>query len=360
MLNWLSDLLYSQLSRKKFDSDHEKQLYLMQMVATLFAAIIHILALIFFIYINIPSFIVYNIISIAFYLFSIILIEKGKYAITGLLLTAEVILYTTTSIYLFGAGNFILMYFFITLAMQIVVQYTAARLRYAIVFVLWGLIISTVVFPFYGTPSIPIGANLAYSMLNINMGVLGIVALLALNNLVSRLISQHNKKQLERFRSEAHVDALTGLFNRRYAQNIFDRIKNGELGTVWCVAMLDIDDFKDINDTYGHEAGDKVLVSLAQNISHHLRKTDMVFRWGGEEFLILLEEATVENAHFILEKLRLALSEMQVLTQEGVLLSLTVTIGVAALNPTNIEESISECDKKLYKGKNSGKNMVVA
>jgi diguanylate cyclase (GGDEF)-like protein len=164
-------------------------------------------------------------------------------------------------------------------------------------------------------------------------------------------------EDLESSKENANTDALTGLFNRRYADLFFSSVLDRDMR--YCVALLDIDDFKKINDTYGHPCGDQVLVYLADFLRRNLRKSDYVFRWGGEEFLIVLSRVESHVARGVLEKLRLGLAQSPVETKEAAL-RVTVTIGVASLDADDIAASIKACDDRLYYGKRNGKNRVVA
>ncbi|MDR3052504.1 MAG: GGDEF domain-containing protein, partial [Coriobacteriales bacterium] len=155
-----------------------------------------------------------------------------------------------------------------------------------------------------------------------------------------------------------NTDALTQLYNRRYAHQYFEKIRADVPRLDWCIAMLDIDNFKTINDTYGHAVGDAVLTELAVQLTSMLRQTDLVFRWGGEEFLILLLARNVDIAYNVLDKVRRRLATSQEI-EEHVGLRFTVTLGVSKLDLDAIEQSIESCDQKLYLGKNSGKNKAV-
>jgi diguanylate cyclase (GGDEF)-like protein len=166
-------------------------------------------------------------------------------------------------------------------------------------------------------------------------------------------------EELENTEESANRDALTGLFNRRYANLLFASLYDEREGDRYCVALLDIDDFKLINDTYGHPCGDQVLAALAAFVRGSLRKSDKVFRWGGEEFLILLQGADLPAARAILEKLCTGLAEMIIETREAPI-RITATIGIAELDAGDVAAGIKACDDRLYEGKRSGKNMVVA
>lgn len=159
----------------------------------------------------------------------------------------------------------------------------------------------------------------------------------------------------------AFHDNLTGLYNRHYFhQHVKQSIS--ENNTKYTIAMLDIDDFKSINDTYGHDAGDKVLEFFSDQLKCDLSPEDIVARWGGEEFVIYYHNKSLEETLPILEKLRHN-TESSVLIYKQNLIKLTITIGVCSSNSSD-ESSyfniINKADDNLYIGKNSGKNRIVS
>jgi diguanylate cyclase (GGDEF)-like protein len=120
--------------------------------------------------------------------------------------------------------------------------------------------------------------------------------------------------------------------------------------------MFDIDNFKSINDTYGHDIGDKVIISLSNEVLQKIRQSDIAARWGGEEFLILLPNTNQQGAIVLAEKIRLAIEKLHL---EEV--DFTVSVGVASFDITedeNIDDAIKKADLALYEAKNSGKNKV--
>jgi diguanylate cyclase (GGDEF)-like protein len=165
--------------------------------------------------------------------------------------------------------------------------------------------------------------------------------------------------ELEKTENSANRDMLTGLFNRRYANLFFSSLYDDREGDRYCIALLDLDDFKLVNDSYGHPCGDQVLVAVGEFVRGSLRKSDYVFRWGGEEFLILLQGADLPAARVILEKLCKGLGDMVIETREATI-RMTATIGVAELDAADVAAGIKACDEMLYHGKASGKNQVVA
>jgi diguanylate cyclase (GGDEF)-like protein len=157
------------------------------------------------------------------------------------------------------------------------------------------------------------------------------------------------------------TDELTGLYNRRYFRQIleveFARAKR--CSSALSLGMLDIDHFKNINDTYGHQFGDKVLSDISGIIRKSLRKTDIVARYGGEEIIIVLPETTLSSAHIPLEKLRKMIEEHD-FTHEGTTIHVTASMGLATydLNVPNENELIKRADDVLYKAKHNGRNRI--
>lgn len=158
-------------------------------------------------------------------------------------------------------------------------------------------------------------------------------------------------------------DALTGIFNRGH----FTEMANVEIDRArrfaepLSLAMIDIDHFKNINDIYGHAAGDKVIVALAQGVTRYIRKIDIVGRIGGEEFALLLPRANKQPALEVAQRLRLVLSQKKIDLGETEV-SFTVSIGVAALRPTtrDLQDLMRNADAALYKAKREGRNRAEA
>ena len=180
-----------------------------------------------------------------------------------------------------------------------------------------------------------------------------IIYMFAINEMESRL-----KKQNSNLGIMASTDPLTSLYNRRRMGKFLE--ESVENGRYFCVAMCDIDDFKRINDSYGHEAGDLVLKEVARIIKEVIPEMNPICRWGGEEILILFNEHTREEAVMMSEMLRRRI-EANYIPFYNKTLHVTLTVGVAAHDSSRtIEETISEADNKLYYGKKRGKNQVVS
>jgi diguanylate cyclase (GGDEF)-like protein len=158
----------------------------------------------------------------------------------------------------------------------------------------------------------------------------------------------------------AMTDQLTGLFNRRYFLSVIEKEFSRTLRynhPTSCL-MIDIDHFKTVNDEYGHNAGDQVLVEMSQIMANCLRKSDTVARWGGEEFIILLPETPKENALQIASRILTSVSTAKF---SSVPRQITISIGLAGMPEPDIDTSeklIVAADRALYEAKNKGRNRV--
>jgi len=164
---------------------------------------------------------------------------------------------------------------------------------------------------------------------------------------------------------EATTDVLSGLYNRRYFYDISKKYYetankyNKELS----VLMIDIDEFKKVNDTYGHDVGDSIIEETGKILSKITRKNDVVARYGGEEFIILLAETGIDNAVELAEFIRANIEKNYIMLDNGEAVHVTVSIGVTELNnitDRDIEETIKRCDNALYEAKDQGRNRVYA
>lgn len=166
---------------------------------------------------------------------------------------------------------------------------------------------------------------------------------------------------IEQLNIAVMTDPLTGLHNRRYMTQAIEqeklRFKRTE--RPFALIIADIDHFKVVNDTYGHECGDEVLKQVSRTILGLLREQDHVARWGGEEFLVMLPETGLKGAESVADKLRMAVAETVAKGPDGGV-KVTMTFGVAEFsNMVSVDEIIKNADNALYQGKETGRNKVV-
>jgi diguanylate cyclase (GGDEF)-like protein len=170
-----------------------------------------------------------------------------------------------------------------------------------------------------------------------------------------------NKLQAESEHA-AHTDGLTGLHNRRWLSDSFKRqMQRCELSNLPCtVIMLDIDHFKQVNDRFGHIAGDRILCTVSQVLLNTMRPADLIARYGGEEFALCLPDTSTEDSSLIAERLRISISEAKTYVEDGKELPpITVSIGIAPMQPRQTLDSlISNADSALYRAKAKGRNCI--
>ena len=159
------------------------------------------------------------------------------------------------------------------------------------------------------------------------------------------------------------LDPLTGLSNRATmtAELTIEYERAVRSGTPCCLALADIDFFKKVNDTYGHAAGDEVLAATAGRLTSHLRPYDMIYRYGGEEFLICLPNADTDIARAVLERLRESMAERPIKLEDGRDLPVTASFGLAQITKdADLKTVIDRADAALYQSKEHGRNRVTA
>lgn len=171
-----------------------------------------------------------------------------------------------------------------------------------------------------------------------------------------RLEATTLKRELEDLLS--HIDPLTGANTRTLLLTVLrEQHSLVKRGVMTCsLAMMDLDHFKIVNDTYGHQAGDRVLISCAQYVMHHLRPYDKVFRYGGEEFVLVLPSRSPDPALEVVDHLREGLANLPIHYNE-MLIGVTASFGVAPLEADlSVEQSLDNADQALYAAKAAGRN----
>ena len=165
--------------------------------------------------------------------------------------------------------------------------------------------------------------------------------------------ARETAERVERLRKAANTDTLTGIANRRVAERALNLFATGQRR--YAVMMIDIDHFKEINDQQGHDTGDRILQRIAEILKARMRVQDTVARWGGEEFLVIVESVTRDEAASIAESLR-----QMIEAGSDEILKTTISIGVAhSETGQSVDQILKRADEGLYAAKNSGRNKVV-
>jgi diguanylate cyclase (GGDEF)-like protein len=235
------------------------------------------------------------------------------------------------------------------------------RPRVALAFFTEVLVLFTISVLLVGLPRNVLVSNLTNGIVAIAIGMT--LSVISWRGFAVQYVQ--TKKILEQQREleqMAYRDPLTGLPNRRFLDEVIKKeialIKRGTRNS--CVVMIDIDDFKEVNDTYGHPVGDEVLKQLAQLLLENIRESDTLARLGGEEFVILLSDTNCDGAYIVANKLREQIKN-HVVKVDGYVVQITASFGVGPLLTSDQGPNYySLVDKALYKAKSSGKNQIAA
>ena len=172
-----------------------------------------------------------------------------------------------------------------------------------------------------------------------------------------------NIRLRETLRHQVVHDVLTGLFNRRYLEETLEReiYRSRRRCASLCLIMLDLDHFKNFNDTYGHEAGDNLLRTLGKFLSDRVRREDVACRYGGEEFVLILAEASQQIVHQRAEEIRGEFSRLPILHRGQVLENVTLSLGVAMFpdHGATGRDVLRAADDAMYRAKAQGRNRVL-
>lgn len=329
---------------------------------------VHVLLLcVFYIFRVIPLFI-FNICSIATYLICFHLIHKGRehYLTIYFITYLEVILHSLAACLVLGWQYGFAQYIIAIIPVGFYICYMLDINRRKIKIAISLAIISMFAFilckiiSFYREPLIDLN-NTTLELIIYIFNACGTFVFLILFTLVFvfeiRLSSnrlQHQNAILDKL---ASTDPLTGLYNRRSMDVFLSQAVESDSG--FALIMCDIDDFKKVNDTYGHDFGDVVLQGVAKITTEQVRENGYVCRWGGEEILILLNNASEESSLRIAENIRRNVAN-KVFDLNEKWIHCSLTLGIALHEKREaVEETITRADYNLYRGKRSGKNAVV-
>jgi diguanylate cyclase (GGDEF)-like protein len=176
---------------------------------------------------------------------------------------------------------------------------------------------------------------------------------------IIRPVMHEQDQEILKLNAFAHIDPLTQLINRRKFIELFnnEQLRRQRISSDYCLLMYDLDDFKQINDKKGHDIGDIVLQHVSKTVFLSIRKTDILCRFGGEEFLIMLIDTDLEKAVSIADKIRIGIAGSTIIGHEN--LECTASFGVIEIERTStFEDCIKLVDQQLYVSKNAGKNKV--
>lgn len=328
------------------------------------AALLHVGFLLGFAFAGVPPMALFNLASIAVWLGGAILLHRDRMAAGMALTVGELALHAVAAVATVGwaAGFqyyllfFPLIFFLGPLAGRLSVWFGGVILPALLLGCLEllslvrdpGYILDPQVLTFFRTGNL--------------LAALGLMTLIALIYArVTRIAQERVRSLTEELHHQASTDPMTGLANRRALEERLEaeRARAQRTGRGFTLLMVDLDHFKAVNDRYGHPVGDQVLKELADLLRRELRSIDLLGRWGGEEFLVLLPETRFEGGHRVAEKIRRRIEQTE-FEGGGHRIGLTLTIGLASCGPNEaLRWCLKRADDALLQGKDSNRNQVV-
>ncbi len=353
MLKWIYNVI------EKFWPDCEKT-FKISITSTTMFLIMHIITALTFLFIyanlNIPEMLNVQFINLLLYLIAIYLILfKGQLTVPSYLIIFGITNYIIYSTYLAGFDkNAILILPVLVFGINSMLPVNNKHknfLIFNIIFVYFVLLyIKNNINPIYGEE--------LYFLHNSNSLFTAIATIFIIYNdkVSEKYINMHSDKEFLNLTEEVNKDYLTGLVNRRFLKEKIS--EKGFLQNSYIV-LVDIDFFKSVNDTYGHNAGDTVLRDIAAIYNEHFTESDVICRWGGEEFIFIIRKINEIDIEQTLESLRKKVQK-HTFIHGSFKINVTISFGVCTVNENfSVDKNIECADKAMYFAKNNGRNRVV-
>lgn len=341
-----------------FSSDELKRHTLVMMMGVL-SFCVQLTTMFIYLTLKCPPMVVCTMLGTLSAILCCLLTHQHYYNLAGLTMTFGIILIIVADDYFIGFTNNSILYLFIILVITLHVSYRPKAITATLCGLLPLLMTGLYLFGQNHIPQYSVGNLMKiFAVINIFSTSAGIVLIFRLTYMISCYAEMFNKKRIAELETQIYRDALTQMYNRHYISFFFEQMMKEQRKETNCIAITDIDDFKKINDTYGHDAGDLALCEISCLIQKNIRPSDVIIRWGGEEFVIILRNIVPDEAYVVLEKLRILIARHEIKYQE-IRFRVTLTFGLSILNLTDPDESIKDCDKKLYQGKRTTKNIVI-
>ena len=334
-------------------------------------AIIHVASAVFFVLLGNSKLVVMNVLAIFLYFGLLSLARKKLYLLVSLIAEIEVLFAVTLISFTYGSMLGYSLYCFAMIPTIFYITSTVKEMKHPMVYCFVFSFISMLTFftiiisePFFTIPETLTDRPVLTLVIRLFNAAVTFLFCIVFSLLFSWEMKSNNSQLLRRNQQLVEVarkDPLTKLANRR---SMMERLNLSmhqlqSENHPFSVILCDIDHFKKVNDVYGHDCGDKVLVTVANMIMSQLRETDFVCRWGGEEILIVID-GRLQTAAAIAERMRGNIEATEVM-HEGQKVKVTMTFGVAQAEKNyRIEDLIQLADTRLYYGKEHGRNQVVS
>lgn len=355
----MKSLAFKFISSQKNIPDDELYRYVLMLAVGAVACSVHIFFTVYFIAVGCTPLGLGHLFGVAVFLVACLLLTRRHYDVAGLMISMMIMLSSVETIYFIGGNNYSILYQFLVLIIALLVPFSNRWIPIAIYSVVPVIMVASWIYGANIAPIYNIGVyDEILGIINILVNSIGIIILFSLDRIVRAFVDTYKVEKYKELEAQAYRDPLTNLYNRRYADQYFEKIGDREKDRKVCLAIADLDDFKKVNDTYGHDTGDEVLKKVSEIMEYSTRKSDIVVRWGGEEFMLILNDINIDAAEIILNRIRVEI-ENTAMSHESGIFNITITMGLNELDPNDIPASIDKCDRKLYQGKACGKNVVV-
>lgn len=320
---------------------------------------VHILYLVMFAGNGIKEMAVFNIFSVLFYILMILLVIKVKEKLTLVYCSlAEIIIHASVSTIFTGWTPDFGMFLLMVIPLTFLMPNKKKNIPFIVMFVtliLYGslrLFYQDSQYAKYNLEHTRTGT--VFYIINIIIGTFVLIYVSSIYTVINQYTECKIRVQNEQLRIMASVDPLTKLINRRAMGDELKKVS--ATGRSYVIGLGDIDNFKNINDSYGHDSGDNVLTEVAAMITGNIPESGFAARWGGEEFLFVLPESDLNDGYECAERIIKAIS-CHKFTNGSTDFFVTMTFGVCdGLPGDDTEKVINHADKRLYKGKRNGKN----
>lgn len=349
---------------------NSKQYKKFKLLAVPFSCIfIHLFVLIFAAVYHVEPLAIFNVASIFTYIVTFFMIEKHPKTVFYISFY-EIVLHSFATIILIGNDFGFSMYFIVICPIAYNLLYSF-KVKHPVV---KACIMTFISFIFYvlcyiiSEATNPVFQSKDLEYITPAIYILNIFFVFVVISISSLLFIYENEKIYNKLIKQNNVldnlaskDTLTNLYNRRtmtsHIRELYKQYENGE--KIFSIILCDIDDFKKCNDTHGHDMGDRVLVEVSKCLSQQIRDNDFLCRWGGEEFLIIVNNMDLETSRKIAERIRLSVSNLNI-ELDSVSIKVTLTLGVSSVSETSDYNDLFKlADQRLYIGKKQGKNKVV-
>jgi len=337
-------------------SDNDNERFWKYSVIGLWMALsAHILFIYFFYMHDVPEMDIVNNLSILIFTFCIYLVKIKRYELITNIVYIEVILHAIFSTYYVGIDSGFYYYIFVLVIVSLIVKKSSTKVHIVRSLLFMAAFFFMEIIFFNIEPVYIIDADTLLIVRILNIFGLLIFSIPFMYYHISK--DFETSKQLY---SYATVDQLTGLYNRRYIDSIMEYEFSKRDSNPMVLVLADIDFFKKINDTYGHHCGDEVLVEVAKKLQETVRDEDTISRWGGEEFLFFMPEASIDNAEVLIQRIQKNIQTLS-FTCDGVEdIKVTLTFGIAKREEGEVfDDILARADTALYEGKQQGRNCVV-